>query len=81
MEDLKIITMIANDIEKLGIVGILAMLLLFFIWLYVKQLRENAKELRDISEKIKILLETYEKQTNRFFELIMERENKFRRGE
>lgn len=78
MEDLKVITLLASDIEKLGIVGILSLLLLFFIWLYIKQIKENAKELREISEKIKILLETYEKQTNRFFDLIIERESNFR---
>lgn len=71
----------ALTIEKLGIVGILALISIAFIYLYVKQSKENAKMLESISRDIRELLLKFEKSQERFFELLMDRENRHRKGD
>lgn len=71
----------ALTIEKLGIVGILALISIAFIYLYVKQSKENAKMLESISRDIRELLLKFEKSQERFFELLMDRENRHHKGD
>lgn len=71
----------ALTIEKLGIAGILALISIAFIYLYVKQSKENAKMLESISRDIRELLLKFEKSQERFFELLMDRENRHRKGD
>lgn len=81
MNDLATLSTFALTVEKLGIVGILAIISIAFIWLYVKQSKENAKMLESISRDIRELLTKFEKSQERFFELLMDRENRHRRGD
>lgn len=72
------ISSFALAVEKLGIVGILAIISVAFIYLYIKQSKENAKQLENISKTINELLAKFEKSQERFFELLMDRERRHR---
>lgn len=81
MTDLASLSTFALTIEKLGIVGILAIISVAFIYLYVKQSKENAKMLESISKDIRELLLKFEKSQERFFDLLMKREDRHRKGD
>lgn len=81
MTDLASLSTFALTIEKLGIVGILAIISVAFIYLYVKQSKENAKMLESISRDIRELLIKFEKSQERFFDLLMDREQRHRKGD
>lgn len=81
MEQLASLSTFALTIEKLGIVGILAIISVAFIYLYVKQSKENAKMLESISKDIRELLLKFEKSQERFFDLLMKREDRHRKGD
>ena len=85
MQDLSTLSAFALNVEKLGIVGILAALAVTFIWLYVKQskanmeaIKVNAEELEKISVKIRELIDITKESQRQFFDLLMAREKKFR---
>lgn len=83
--DISTISQVALNIEKLGIVGILALLAIIFIYLYVKQARDNAEILRDIAKDVKETLanqhdlakQLQDKQAQ-LLDLLIKRENRFR---
>lgn len=79
--DITQLSSFALTVEKLGIVGILAIISVAFIYLYVKQSKENAKMLESISRDIRELLAKFEKSQERFFELLMDRENRHRKND
>lgn len=81
MTDLASLSTFALTIEKLGIVGILAIISVAFIYLYVKQSKENAKMLESISKDIRELLLKFEKSQERFFDLLMKREDRHRKDD
>ena len=85
MNDISQISQVALNIEKLGIVGILAVLAITFIYLYIKQARENAEILRDILSGVKETLENqkdFQKKLNekqsQLIDMILKRESRFR---
>lgn len=79
--DITQLSSFALTVEKLGIVGILTIISIAFIYLYVKQSKENAKMLESISRDIRELLAKFEKSQERFFELLMDRENRHRKND
>lgn len=85
MNEINNLSQIALNIEKLGIVGILAVLAIVFIWLYIKQARENAEILRDILSGVRETLENqkdFQKKLNekqsQLIDMILQRETRFR---
>lgn len=75
----------ALNIEKLGIVGILGLLAIIFIYLYVKQARDNAEILRDIAKDVKATLENQHElakqlqaKQSQLLDLLIKRETRFR---
>lgn len=88
MNDITQISQVALNIEKLGIVGILAVLSIVFIYLYIKQAKENAELLKDILQGVKETLENqkeFQKKLNekqsQLIDMIIKRENRFRENE
>lgn len=88
MNDIAQISQVALNIEKLGIVGILAVLSIVFIYLYIKQAKENAELLKDILQGVKETLENqkeFQKKLNekqsQLIDMIIKRENRFRENE
>lgn len=79
--DLNSLSSFALTIEKLGIVGILAVISVAFIYLYIKQAKENTNTLNEIYKNLNDLLLKFEKSQERFFELLMDREKKSRRDD
>ena len=71
MNDINTISQVALNIEKLGIVGILAVLAIVFIYLYIKQSKENQHILSDIA---KIVTETLENQRDLSKQLLEKQE-------
>ena len=57
MSEINHISEVALNIEKLGVVGILALLAITFIYLYIKQSKDNAAVLKDILNGVKETLE------------------------
>lgn len=85
MQEISHLSTVALNIEKLGIVGILALLAVVFIWLYVKQARENAELLRDIANNVKETLENQrdlgkrlQEKQSQLLDIIIKRESRFR---
>lgn len=85
MQEISSLSQFALDIEKLGIVGILAVLAIVFIYLYIKQARENAEILRDILQGVRETLENqkdFQKKLNekqsQLIDMILQRESRFR---
>lgn len=85
MNDINQISQVALNIEKLGIVGILGVLAIVFIYLYIKQARENAEILRDILQGVRETLENqkdFQKKLNekqsQLIDMILKREARFR---
>ena len=79
------ISQVALNIEKLGIVGILALLAIVFIYLYVKQARDNAEILRDIAKNVQETLENQrdlakklQEKQSQLLDIIIKRESRFR---
>lgn len=79
------ISQVALNIEKLGIVGILALLAIVFIYLYVRQSRDNAEILRDIAKNVQETLENQrdlakklQEKQSQLLDIIIKRESRFR---
>lgn len=71
----------AINIERIGIVGILVVICGIFIFLYLKQVKENTKELRDISEKISQTLDFFKEYHKQLLDKIIERESRYRKND
>ena len=69
---------IAKSIETMGVTGILALMCIVFVYLYIKEVRKMQHSLQEISFKIKDLLDNQKEATNRFLNLLIERESRFR---
>ena len=85
MSEINHISEVALNIEKLGVVGILALLAITFIYLYIKQSKDNAAVLKDILNGVKETLENqkdFQKKLNdkqeQLIDLIIKRESRFR---
>lgn len=70
---------IAKSIETMGVTGILALMCIVFVYLYIKEVRKMQHSLQEISLKIKDLLENQKQATKHFFDLLIERESRFRK--
>lgn len=83
--EISTLSQVALNIEKLGIVGILGLLAVIFIYLYVKQARENSEILRAIAKDVKETLENQhhlakqlQEKQSQFLDLLIKREHRFR---
>lgn len=81
MTELSGLSEFALNVEKLGIVGILAIIAVSFIYLYIKQSKENTQKLADIHDRLSDLIVKFEKSQERFFEILINREARYRRGD
>lgn len=87
MQDINTLSQVALNIEKMGIVGILAILAIVFIYLYIKQAKDNQHLLSDIAKNVTETLENQrdlskqllEKQ-EKLIDLMINREKCFREG-
>lgn len=80
-ESINTLAQTALNIERIGIVGILCVISGIFIYLYLKQVKENTQELKNISEKITQTLEYLKDYNARLLDKIIERESRFRRND
>lgn len=85
MSEINHISEVALNIEKLGVMGLLALLAITFIYLYIKQSKDNAAVLKDILDGVKETLENqkdFQKKLNdkqeQLIDLIIKRESRFR---
>ena len=69
----------AKAIESMGVIGILAFVCIFLGWLYFKEGRKNQEILTSISNKIEQLLDNQKENQQRFFDILLERESRFRK--
>ena len=65
------ISSFALAVEKLGVVGLLAVIAVCFVYLYIKQITHTSRELKEISDGIKSLIEKQESQQKIFFDLVL----------
>lgn len=87
MQDINTLSQVALNIEKMGIVGILAVLAIVFIYLYTKQSKDNQHLLNEIAKNVTETLENQrdlskkllEKQ-EKLIDLMINREKCFRGG-
>lgn len=80
-ESINTLAQTALNIERIGIVGILCVISGIFIYLYLKQVKENTQELKNISEKITQTLEYLKDYNARLLDKIIERESRYRRND
>lgn len=81
MQEISSLSQFALDIEKLGIVGILTIIAVAFIYLYIKQSKDNADKLSAIHDRLSDLIIKFEKSQERFFQILLERESRHRRSD
>lgn len=79
------ISQVALNIEKLGIVGILAFLAVFLGYLYIRASKENMQLLRDIAKNVletlenqKDLAKKLQEKQSQLLDIIIKRESRFR---
>lgn len=65
---------IAKMIETLGIIGILALISIIFIYLHIKEVRLMQEMLKDLNIKIKDLIESQKELNKRLFTLLLDRD-------
>lgn len=72
----------AENVEKLGIIGVLALLLGFMVILYFRESKKNSETLLEVKNDIKQLIQKLEDHSNRSFALLADtiREISKRRG-
>ena len=64
------IILFASNIEKVGIIGILATMLCVMTYFYMKELKNNSATLREIQNDIKDLIKEVRDQNARFIEML-----------
>lgn len=74
--DLNQLSTLALSIEKLGIVGILALIAATFIYLYIKEIRHTTKHLDEITRGIKELIDNQKENQRIFLEVILKERKK-----
>lgn len=60
----------AENVEKLGIIGVLALLLGFMVILYFRESKKNSETLLEVKNDIKSLIQKLEEHSNRSFALL-----------
>ena len=78
MNEIQAAEAIVKSVETMGVTGILALMCIIFVYLYIKEVRQMQQSLQEISLKIKDLLENQKEATKQFFDLLIERESRFR---
>mgnify|MGYP003408118112 CR=1 FL=1 len=78
MEHLSEIGQFARLVESLGIVGILTILSVVFIYLHIKELRLTQQTLNDIDKRISDLIDSQKDLNQKLFALLMERRERFK---
>lgn len=74
--DLNQLSTLALSIEKLGIVGILALIAATFIYLYIKEISHTTKHLDEITRGIKELIDNQKENQRIFLEVILKERKK-----
>ena len=67
---------IAKIIETLGIIGILALVSIIFIYLHIKEVRLMQEMLKDINIRIKDLIENQKELNKRLFTILLDKDFK-----
>lgn len=82
------ISQVALNIEKLGIIGILAFLAVFLGYLYIRASKENMQLLQDIAKNVletlenqKDLAKKLQEKQSQLLDIIIKRESRFRNGD
>lgn len=68
----------ALNIERIGIIGVLFCVCALFVYLYLKQVKENTNELKSISADIKSALEMMKDNHNKLIDSLIKRSERFR---
>lgn len=74
MDEIAVAGNIAKMIETLGIIGILALISIIFIYLHIKEVRLMQEMLKDLNVKIKDLIESQKELNKRLFTLLLDRD-------
>lgn len=80
-ESINTLAQTALNIERIGIVGILCVISGIFIYLYLKQVKENTQELKGISEKLSQTLDFMQEYHKQLLDKLIQRESRFRRND
>lgn len=78
MENLTEIGQFAQLVESLGIVGILTILSVVFIYLHIKELRVTQQTLNDINKRISDLIESQKDLNQKLFALLIDKRDRFK---
>lgn len=78
MDNLSEIGRFAQIVESLGIVGVLTILSVVFIYLHIKELRITQQTLNDIDKRISDLIDSQKDLNQKLFALLIERRERFK---
>lgn len=73
MDEITTLGNIAQTIESLGVIGVLALISSIFIYLHIKEVRLMQDMLKDINIRIKDLIESQKELNKRLFTILLDR--------
>lgn len=74
MSEISVAVNVAKMIETLGIIGILALISIVFIYLHIKEVRLMQEMLKDINIRIKDLIESQKELNRRLFTILLDKD-------
>lgn len=74
MNEITTLGNIAQTIESLGVIGVLALISSIFIYLHIKEVRLMQDMLKDINIRIKDLIESQKELNKRLFTILLDRD-------